>query len=147
MVNAVSAVSGAQTSTQNTNVQSQASATPAPTPPPAISSIDFVVSGIVVNNLQNVAILEYRSSQTGDVINQYPDQAQINAFKAAQQLADQASQHQQAEAAAHAAAESDAVRWRALGGARARCCGPGVAGVATHSKRLAQSRSLSSRTG
>jgi hypothetical protein len=108
MVNAVSAVSGAQTSTQNTNVQSAAPATPAAAPPPSISSIDFVVSGIYVNNLQNVAILEYRSSQTDQVIQQYPDQAQIDAFKAAQQLAEQANLRQQQSAAAHAAAvESD----------------------------------------
>jgi len=62
MVSVVSAVSGAQTSTQNITVQSTtaATSTPAAAPPPSISSIDFVVSGIYVNNLQNVAILEYR---------------------------------------------------------------------------------------
>jgi hypothetical protein len=84
----VSAVSSAQNTPLRTFVQGSA---PAPAPPPPLSSIDFVVSGIYVNNLQNVAILEYRSSQTDQVIQQYPDQAQINAFKAAQRLAEQAS--------------------------------------------------------
>src|SRR3984957_2709182 len=101
MVNVVSAVSAAQNATLKLGVQSTAPATPAP--PPPLSSIDFVVSGIYVNNLQNVAILEYRSSQTDQVLQQYPDQAQINAFKAAQQLAEQASLRAQQSAAAHAA--------------------------------------------
>jgi len=98
MVNVVSAVSAAQNPSLNTGVQNSAPATPAP--PPPLSSINFVVSGIYMNNLQKVAILEYRSCQTGQVLQQYPNQAQINAFKAAQQLAEQASTKQQAEVAA-----------------------------------------------
>ena len=52
----------------------------------AASSADFVTSGIVVDNLQNMAILEYRSSKTGEIIQQYPTQAQIEAFKSAEAL-------------------------------------------------------------
>jgi hypothetical protein len=50
---------------------------------PSASASGFVSSHIRVDNLQNVAILEYRSSRTGEVIQQYPSQAQINAFRRA----------------------------------------------------------------
>ena len=63
----------------------------APVIPRNVSEINFVNSGIFVDNLQNVAILEYRASETGELINQYPTQAQIDAFKSAQRLADDAS--------------------------------------------------------
>ena len=36
-----------------------------------------------VDNILNLAIIEYRSSETGDVINQYPTEAQIQAFSRA----------------------------------------------------------------
>ena len=45
----------------------------------------FVSSSIRVDNLQNVAILEYRS-ETGEVVQQYPTQSQIDAFKRAAAL-------------------------------------------------------------
>lgn len=106
MVNVVSAVSGTQSAPPRTDVQGNSA--PVSAPPPPSSNIDFVVSGIYVDNLQNVAILEYRSSQTDQVIQQYPNQAQINAFKAAQRLAEQASTHQAEVAAQQAAAESAA---------------------------------------
>jgi hypothetical protein len=106
MVNVVSAVSGTQSAPLRTDVQGNSA--PAPSPPPPLSSIDFVVSGIYVDNLQNVAILEYRSSQTDQVIQQYPNQAQINAFKAAQRLAEQASTSHAEAAAQHAAADPGA---------------------------------------
>lgn len=46
---------------------------------------DFVSSYIRVDNLQNVAILEYRS-ETGEVKEQYPNQKQIEAFRQAERL-------------------------------------------------------------
>lgn len=46
---------------------------------------NFVTSSIRVDNLQNFAILEYRN-QSGQVVKQYPTQAQIDAFKNAQRL-------------------------------------------------------------
>ncbi len=103
MVNVVSAVSLAQNIVLKPSVQSEAVAT---APPQASTSdnIDYVTSGIVVDNLQNIAILEYRSSQTGDIIQQYPNQAQINAFKAAERLAHAASTSHQAEVETHHAA-------------------------------------------
>ena len=88
MVSVISSVSGTQNTTLKADAQSSAPATPAPAA--SSSNANFVTSGIRVDNLQNVAILEYRSSETGDVIQQYPNQAQINAFKAAQHLAEQA---------------------------------------------------------
>jgi len=51
-----------------------------------IADIDFVISSIRVDNLQNVAILEYRSGKTGEVMQQFPTQTQIEAFKHAEQL-------------------------------------------------------------
>ena len=51
-----------------------------------IADMNFVSSSIRVDNLQNVAILEYRSSRTGEVLQQFPTQAQIEAFKHAEQL-------------------------------------------------------------
>jgi len=45
----------------------------------------FVSSSIRVDNLQNVAILEYRS-EAGEVVQQYPTQSQIEAFKNAARL-------------------------------------------------------------
>ncbi len=104
MVGVVNAVSYAQNAVLKSGIQNMPA--PAPVPAPSLSSIDFVTSGIYVDNLQNVAILEYRSSQTGEVIRQYPDQAQINAFKAAERLAQLAeSAHRQA--AAQTTASSD----------------------------------------
>lgn len=47
---------------------------------------NFVSSRVRVDNLQNVAILEYRSSE-GDVVRQYPTEAQIQAFKRAERIA------------------------------------------------------------
>ena len=48
--------------------------------------VDFVISSIRVDNLQNVAILEYRSGKTGEVMQQFPTQTQIEAFKRAEQI-------------------------------------------------------------
>ncbi|MFH1157549.1 MAG: hypothetical protein V1721_01500 [Pseudomonadota bacterium] len=50
------------------------------------ADMDFVISSIRVDNLQNVAILEYRSSRTGEVVQQFPTQAQIEAFRRAEQI-------------------------------------------------------------
>ncbi len=49
---------------------------------------DYVSSAVRMDNLQNKAILEYRSSKTGEVVRQYPTQAQIQAFKRAQASAE-----------------------------------------------------------
>ena len=104
MVDVVSAVSSVQNAVLKPSVQST-SAPSAPLPP-STSSTDFVTSGIVMDNLQNVAILEYRSSQTGQVVQQYPDQAQINAFKAAEHLARQAASLKQPQPQEHMAVSS-----------------------------------------
>lgn len=59
----------------------------------AANQANFVTSRVRVDNLQNVAILEYVSGN-GQVVQQYPSQQQIRAFKRAEQL--QANQEQQA---------------------------------------------------
>lgn len=81
MVDVISAVSG-QSSTLRLGSQS-ANASP-PSEPAARASAELVSSHIRVDNLQNVAILEYRSSQTGEVVRQYPSQSQIDAFRRAE---------------------------------------------------------------
>lgn len=68
----------------------QAPDTSVSSPPPAevvsrSSDQDFVSSYIRVDNLQNVAILEYRS-ETGEVKEQYPNPKQIEAFRQAERL-------------------------------------------------------------
>lgn len=71
---------GAQSGTSASAAQAQAEAAT-----PTASGQDFVSSSIRVDNLQNVAILEYRSS-SGEVVQQYPNQSQIEAFKQAEHL-------------------------------------------------------------
>lgn len=72
--------------------QPQNTAAPVSAEPVQSASPDLVISNIRVDNLQNVAILEYRSAKTGDVLRQYPTQGQINAFKRAEQLQTEADQ-------------------------------------------------------
>ena len=63
---------------------------------------NFVSSRVRVDNLQNVAILEYRSAD-GNVVQQYPTEAQIQAFKTAERLA---TEHTQNVSLEHIAAPS-----------------------------------------
>mgnify|MGYP001617853304 CR=1 FL=1 len=66
---------------------SQAAVAASSAPPAQSSDGEFVSSYIRIDNLQNVVILEYRSSKTGEVVDQFPTQAQISAFKHAEQAA------------------------------------------------------------
>ena len=68
----------------------------------SVSDIDFVSSSVRMDNLQNAAILEYRSSKTGEIIRQYPTQAQIQAFKRAQAAEESHRESAQATAGAQA---------------------------------------------
>jgi hypothetical protein len=52
----------------------------------AVPSKQFITSRIRVDNLLNVAILEYRSSDTGEVVRQYPTDPQMRAIQRAAQL-------------------------------------------------------------
>jgi hypothetical protein len=56
----------------------------------------FLSSRIRVDNLQDVVFLEYRSSD-GEVVEQYPTQGQIEAFKRAEHLLTQRQSTAQAE--------------------------------------------------
>ena len=83
MVDAVNIVT-VQNTTPRTSSQSEAPSAPAETT--SVTKNSFVTSSIRVDNLQNVAILEYRSSRTGEVVQQYPTQSQIDAFKRAESI-------------------------------------------------------------
>ena len=90
MVDAVSSVSLVQNATLKQSAQSEdasaASATASATASSAADQNNYVSSSIFMDNLQNVAILEYRSLTTGEVVQQYPTQSQIDAFKRAEHL-------------------------------------------------------------
>lgn len=81
MVDAVSAVS-----VQNAILRSGSQGGVSAHLPEAPQNAEVVSSHIRVDNIQNVTILEYVSSKTGEVVQQYPTQAQINAFKRAESL-------------------------------------------------------------
>jgi len=75
-------------------------------PVEASRASDFVKSAIYVDNLQNVAILEYRSSESGEVVRQYPTKGQIEAFKRAEQLQQKVAERFAQESAAVVSAPS-----------------------------------------
>lgn len=67
---------------------------------PAVESSSryYISSRIRVDNLLDLAILEFRASETGDVVRQYPTESQIRAFQRASEL-----DARRAEAVAHQA--------------------------------------------
>lgn len=100
MVEVVGSVTPTQSTTLKQSAQSASvSATVQSAPAPAAQEQAFVSSSIRVDNLQNVAILEYRSSETGEVVQQYPNQSQIDAFKRAEHLSEKSKQAAAAPAA------------------------------------------------
>jgi len=61
--------------------------------------VSFTSSRIRVDNLLDIAILEVRSGETGDIIRQYPTEQQIVAFqRASEALAASEQRHSNAEA-------------------------------------------------
>jgi hypothetical protein len=93
MVDAVSTVSNVTSAALRQGSQAAVSVASSSLPRP---DGGFVSSYIRVDNLQNVAILEYRTEK-GEVVQQYPTQAQIDAFKRAESL--EARKHQQISSA------------------------------------------------
>lgn len=93
MVDAVSMISMSNATQGSRSQGAPSSDVPVASPP---AEEDFVSSYIRVDNLQNVAILEYRSSRTGEVVQQYPTQTQIAAFKRAESI--EAKRQQEAAA-------------------------------------------------
>lgn len=92
MIEAVSTLSVQNTSLkapsqQGASASTQIASVEAPAP---VASQNFVVSRIRVDNLRDVAFLEYVSSDSGKVIRQYPNEKQINAYERAGQLEQQA---------------------------------------------------------
>ena len=53
---------------------------------PSNNSQFFISSRVRVDNLLDIAILEFRAAETGDVIRQYPSESQIRAFQRASEL-------------------------------------------------------------
>ncbi len=88
MVDSVGTVS-VQISQTNTGARSAPATTVATTDAASViaseSSQNFVSSAIRVDNLQNVAILEFRRAD-GEIVQQYPTQTQIDAFTKARSL-------------------------------------------------------------
>jgi len=70
------------------NVASQPTAAVKPMP-------DFTVSNIRVDNHLDLAILEFRSAKTGDVMRQYPTEKQIAGYQRAAQLENNQEQRQE----------------------------------------------------
>ncbi|MBL1146887.1 MAG: hypothetical protein HND56_10290 [Pseudomonadota bacterium] len=67
------------------NVRNSAQAVSAPEVSGSVRNESFISSRIRVDNLLDLAILEYRS-QEGEVIRQFPTQGQIQAFQRAAEL-------------------------------------------------------------
>ncbi len=59
---------------------------------PVVSDARFIGSRIRVDNLADIAILELLSSETGDVIRQFPTEQQIRGYQRAARLEQQAAQ-------------------------------------------------------
>lgn len=84
MINTISTVSAGGPAARAT---AQAAASYVPTAPVADSNNDFFISSrIRMDNQLDMAILEFRSSDTGDVVRQYPTESQIRAFQRAAEL-------------------------------------------------------------
>lgn len=84
MIDAVSlSVNGAnpQKPVSKQTVEVQESSAPPPPQPPSTGA-----ARIRIDNQLNMAIIEYRSNETGDVVRQYPTEAQIQAFSRASEL-------------------------------------------------------------
>ncbi|MDD9901809.1 MAG: hypothetical protein OXT65_12605 [Alphaproteobacteria bacterium] len=103
----VEAVSTLSVKGSGQRVPPQASASVASSPSALNVARDLVASRIRMDNLQNVAILEYRSSE-GEILRQYPTQKQIDAFKQAQRLAERGREARVAAEAARSAPRSEA---------------------------------------
>ena len=87
MIEAVSTLSVQNTSLKAQSQQSVsasvAAVEAAAAPAAAAAHQDFVVSRIRVDNLRDVAFLEYVSSDSGKVLRQYPNEKQISAYERA----------------------------------------------------------------
>lgn len=68
------------------------------------AAANFISSRIRVDNLLDMAILEVRSSDTGDVVRQFPTEYQIRAFQQADREATMTQETARAVAADNAAA-------------------------------------------
>lgn len=77
--------SGAQTLTAKPYTRERVAPASVLAQPASVSPSGFVSSSIRVDNLQNVAILEFRTEE-GEILQQYPSQSQIEAFHRARTL-------------------------------------------------------------
>lgn len=100
----IEAVSTSSVQSASLRVPPQGSAAlPVPATTAQVGSSEFISSRIRVDNELDLAILEFRSSDTGDVVRQYPTEPQIRAF----QRAAQAAAEKEAMVAASAKAARD----------------------------------------
>ena len=83
MINNVVGINGG---TPIQNAQAAIPAAPTPETPARVPRESFTSSRIRVDNFLDLAILEVRSQETGDIIRQYPTERQIEAFQRAAEL-------------------------------------------------------------
>jgi len=83
MINNVVGISGSVTAP---SLRTSAQAAPTPEAPTRVQSGGQTSSRIRVDNFLDLAILEVRSQETGDVIRQFPNERQIAAFQRAEEL-------------------------------------------------------------
>ena len=79
-------VSGNIASQVSLTMSASATATSSVAAPKSVNDIDIVTPYIRVDDNVKLAILEYRSSKTGDVKRQYPSEEQIRAFQEAERI-------------------------------------------------------------
>lgn len=112
MIDAVNNISANAASTQKSAAQASRSQPaadvltkkqPAPQAPSTAAS-----AHIRIDNQLDMAIIEYRSSDTGDVVRQYPTEAQIQAFSRAAETEPQETVQPQQSAEASSGAEQAA---------------------------------------
>ena len=76
---------------------------------PGTANFDYTVSQIRVDVDADIAILEFKSVQTGDVIRQYPTEKQIAGYQRAAQLVESKNQREATFGAAAASSNPNAV--------------------------------------
>ncbi len=85
MVDAINTLSATQTQSRNEPVTEPVSRIEIE---PALPQNSFTTSSIRVDNLLDLAILEFRASDTGDILRQYPTEQQLQSFQRAAQLSE-----------------------------------------------------------
>ncbi|TVQ85088.1 MAG: hypothetical protein EA357_01495 [Micavibrio sp.] len=88
-------IAGISGAIPQTSARSNVQPLPAPESQTRSATENFISSRIRIDNLLDLAILEFRSHETGEVLRQFPTERQIEAFQRAAQL--ETRQEQQRE--------------------------------------------------